>query len=281
MNYKEVTFTINPYSQVNEDILIALLSEHNFDSFWQKDEQLKAYIPSGLFIDKNIQKINNELEKIMKLEWEVKEYEEKNWNEIWESNFPYILIGNDCIVKAPFHIDTPKVKYEIIIEPKMSFGTGHHATTSLMIELILETELKDKTVLDMGCGTGILAILASLKNSGRITAIDYDEWAYNNTLENIQKNNCKNIEVIKGDVSTIPDTRFDVIFANINRNVLQDDLSSYVSHLNENGIIIISGIMLSDKEIIWQKAKELHLQSTHIIKKKEWVAAIFSKTKKH
>ena len=278
MNYKEVVFTLTPHTQVNEDILIALLCEHNFDSFWQNDEQLKAYIPSSLYLKDTIQNICKTVENTIKIEWEVKEYQEKNWNEIWESNFPFILIGDNCIVKAPFHTDAPKLEYEIIIEPKMSFGTGHHATTSLMCELILGLDITDKIILDMGCGTGILAILASLKKASKITAIDFDEWAYNNTLENIKKNNCNNIQAIKGDASNIPDIKYDVIFANINRNVLLEDLQTYVSRLTENGILLISGIMMSDKEVIWQKTKELQLQSSQIIEKSEWIAAIFSKS---
>lgn len=278
MNYSEVLLTFSPYTQVNEDILIALLTEKGFDSFWQNDENLKAYIPSHLFSENVIQSICKDVENMMKIEWTVQLFQEQNWNEIWEKNFPYLLINEECLIRAPFHNNVPKAKYEIIIEPKMSFGTGHHATTSLMIELILKLDLENKIILDMGCGTGILAILASLKNSKEVVAIDFDNWAYENSIENIEKNKCLNVKIIKGDASCVPDIKFDAIFANINRNVLLEDMKTYYSHLSENGILILSGIMFSDKEIIWNKAKENLLFSGQMVQKNEWIAAVFSKS---
>lgn len=278
MNYSEVLLTFSPYTQVNEDILIALLTEKGFDSFWQNDENLKAYIPSNLFSEKVIQSICKDVENMMKIEWTVQLFQEQNWNEIWEKNFPYLLINDECLIRAPFHINVPEAKYEIIIEPKMSFGTGHHATTSLMIELILKLNLENKIILDMGCGTGILAILASLKNSKEVVAIDFDDWAYENSIENIERNKCSNVKILKGDASFIPDIKFDAIFANINRNVLLEDMKTYYSHLSENGILILSGIMFSDKEIIWNKAKENLLFPVQMVQKNEWIAAVFSKS---
>ena len=160
----------------------------------------------------------------------------------------------------------------------MSFGTGHHATTSLMVELILEIGTTNKNILDMGCGTGILAILSSKKNAKEITAIDFDEWAYENTIENCKKNNCNNINVIKGTSKDIPNTSFDIVLANINRNVLLEDISKYCKHINNSGFLVISGFLQSDIDILCEKAIESHFTPIKVLTKNNWVAAIFEKT---
>jgi ribosomal protein L11 methyltransferase len=278
MKYIEVTFKIKPYIQENEELLIAILSENKYDSFWQTENELKAYIPENLFFNENLQSICNSLQKSFTVETKIDTLPEKNWNEEWEKSYPYTIIADRCIIRAPFHTVTPKTEFEIVIEPKMSFGTGHHSTTSLMVELILEMYVENKNVLDMGCGTGILAILSSLKKASKITAIDFDEWAYENSIENSFKNNCSNINIIKGTATEIPNEKYDIILANINRNVLLEDIETYVKHLKQKSNLIISGFLESDIEIIWKKTEEFKLLPIKVVTKNNWVAAIFEKS---
>ncbi len=278
MKYIEVSFIIKPYLQENEDLLIAILSENQYDSFWQTENELKAYIEENLFSIENLQSICNSLQNIFTVETTINSLPEKNWNEEWEKSYPFTIISERCLIRAPFHKDTPKTEFEIIIEPKMSFGTGHHSTTSLMVELILNMEIANKNILDMGCGTGILAIISSLKNAKKITAIDFDEWAYENSIENSKKNKCTNIEIIKGTAAEIPHESYDIILANINRNVLLEDIGTYFKHLNQNSNLVISGFLQSDIEIIWKKAEEFKLLPIKVVTKNNWVAAIFEKS---
>ena len=278
MKYIEVSFIIEPYSQENEDLLIAILSENEDDSIWQTENELKAYIQENLFSVENLQSICNSIQNIFTVETIINTLPEKNWNEEWEKSYPFTIISERCLIRAPFHLNTPKTEFEIVIEPKMSFGTGHHSTTSLMVELILEMDIANKTILDMGCGTGILAIITSLKKAKKITAIDFDEWAYENTIENSKKNNCTNIEVIKGTATEIPNENYDIILANINRNVLLEDIGTYFKHLNKNSNLVISGFLQSDIEILWKKAEVFKLLPAKVVTKNNWVAAIFEKS---
>ncbi len=276
MVYTEVSFNILPYNQFNEEILIGQLEKNGFDSFWQDQEILKGYIPSNDFSSEIINQIKQELEPHFNIRWTIQELQPKNWNEEWEKNFPYILIADRCLIKAPFHNDTPETEYNIIIEPKMSFGTGHHSTTSLMIEHLLSMNLSDIAVLDVGCGTGILSILASKMKAKKIIAIDNDKWAYENTIENIQKNKCSNIEVVLGDINSIANTKFDLILANINRNVLLEDMEKYKMLLNRNGSVVISGFLIPDMDIIIKKAKEINLYHNQYKEKNSWVSLILN-----
>ncbi|MBI5538713.1 MAG: 50S ribosomal protein L11 methyltransferase [Bacteroidia bacterium] len=277
MKYIEVSFIIKPYSTENEELLIAVLNENNFDSYWQTENELKAYIPESLFSIENLQSICNSFQNNLTVETKLCSLPEKNWNEEWEKSYPFTIISDKCLIRAPFHTNTPKTDFDIVIEPKMSFGTGHHSTTSLMVELILEMEITNKIILDMGCGTGILAILSSLKNAKKITAIDFDEWAYENSIENSKKNNCINIDVIKGTAANIPYETYDIIFANINRNVLLEDIGTYNKHLKQNSNLVISGFLESDIDILWKKAEKFQLFPIKTVNKNNWVAAIFEK----
>ncbi len=278
MKYIEVVFDIVPYSLQNEELLIAILSENDFDSFWQNNKIVNAYIPKKLFNDDNVKEICSKLINVFKVNYSFRELEDKDWNETWEKTFDYILIKDKCLIRAPFHNNMPKVEYEIIIEPKMSFGTGHHSTTALMVELILDLQLENKNVIDMGCGTGVLSILASLKKSKNVTAIDIDEWAHKNSIENCKINNCKNIDVLIGGVEEIPNEKYDIFIANINRNVLLNDMSYYFEHLKLNGELLISGFLESDIELLLNKAKEFNLLQNKMLIKNDWVAIQFCKT---
>lgn len=277
MKYIEVTFDITPYLPQNEDLLIAILSENDFDSFWQTNNSVKAYIPLKLFVEENIKNICNKLIDNFKVNYTFSELEEKDWNETWEKTFQHILINDKCLIRAPFHNNLPKAEFEIIIEPKMSFGTGHHSTTALMVELMLDLQLDNKNVIDMGCGTGVLSILASLKNAKNVTAIDIDEWAYKNSIENCKINNCKNINVLIGGVDIIPNLKFDIFLANINRNVLLSDMHNYFEHLSLNGELLISGFLENDIELLLNKTNEFNLFKKKMLIKNDWVAIQFCK----
>jgi ribosomal protein L11 methyltransferase len=259
------------------DILIAELNEIGYESYDEKDEGLHAYILENSFdLDKVKQLQVNEIPNTkIQYEWEV--IKTQNWNAVWEKNFDPITVENKCVIRAPFHTDTPKCEYEIIIEPKMSFGTGHHETTFLMLKTMLDLDFKDKVVLDMGCGTGVLAILAKLKEAKEITAIDIDEWAYNNTVENIEKNNCNDIKVFQGDASLLTNQQFDIIIANINRNILLNDIKNYSKVLKPGGTLLLSGIYDKDLPLIKTETSENNLEYNSFLEKNSWVAARFTK----
>jgi ribosomal protein L11 methyltransferase len=201
---------------------------------------------------------------------------DQNWNEEWEKNyFKPLLIADKCLVRAPFHTDYPNAEYEIIIEPNMAFGTGNHETTSLMIEHLLEMDLNAKSLLDMGCGTGILSILASMKGCSSIVAVDIDKWAYEGTIENSKLNNIDNIEALIGDVSSVENTHFDIVLANIHKNVLIDDMPKYKTLLNKNGLLIMSGFYDHDLVDIERIAVSLGFKSHKKKIKNRWVAIAY------
>jgi len=221
--------------------------------FEETTEGLKAFVAEGNYDETKLEE--EVISKFADISYSVSQIEQQNWNEVWEKNFEPMQIG-DVFIRAPFHESRPGVKYELIIEPKMSFGTGHHATTSLMILEILKTDFKDKTVLDMGCGTSLLAILASKLGAKNLLAIDIDEWAVENSIENCGRNNVSNIEVIKGDATGIKGRQFDIVLANINRNVLLEDMKAYASSLRPGGEILFSGFYETDIEVIQKEAEK-------------------------
>lgn len=259
------------------EILIAELGEAGFESFVETPKGLSAYIQHKDYhhaILDSIQILNNSQ---FKISFQKEDIEPVNWNAAWEQNFRPILVNQLCAVRAPFH-PKKETKYDIIIEPKMSFGTGHHETTHMMIEFLLQSDLDQKTVLDMGCGTGVLAILAEKKGASYIDAIDVDEWCYKNTLENIQRNSCQNISVAQGDAGVLKGKHYDVIIANINRNVLLQDISTYATCLNSKGLLFLSGFYSNDKSKIQQVCESNCLSLEGQISKNDWIALKFIKT---
>lgn len=274
MDYKEISFKIDNAS-LEMEILMAQLAEIGFDSFMESDDGFLAYIPCSDFYETQLIELVDSSQS--KLEYSLKTIKDQNWNEVWESNYDPVNIKDQVYIRAPFHNTNPDVKYEIVVDPKMSFGTAHHETTSLMMELMLDEDITGKKVLDMGCGTGILAIFSELKGATKIEAIDFDEWAYNNSLENVVKNNCKKISVQLGNANVIKAVEFDYILANINRNVLLNDMSVYATHLVEKGILLLSGFYTEDVEIIESAANENNLSLNYILVKNNWVAAKFIK----
>jgi len=208
-----------------------------------------------------------------------KEIPQQNWNARWEENFSPIQVANTCVVRAPFH-EKPSVRYDIVIEPKMSFGTGHHETTHMMLDHILDLDCEDKTVLDMGSGTGVLAILAAMKGATDVDAIDIDHWCYVNATENVQRNDCAFIKVFEGTVALLSEPpfyvkKYHIVLANINRNILLEDMAQYVSHLSTEGYLLMSGFYDQDLGMIKEKAQSLGLVYIRHKEKNDWVAAVF------
>jgi ribosomal protein L11 methyltransferase len=239
-------------------VLVAQLGETGFESFVETEDGVEAFIQAGKFHDADLQFVLGEFQDDFFFEVKKEVIKGKNWNEEWEKNyFEPLVIQNQCVIRAPFHTQFPHTSFEIIIEPNMAFGTGNHETTSMMIEAILETDLKGKNVLDMGCGTGILGILASMKGAARVTAIDIDEWSFKGATENAALNNIDNLTVKMGDAALLGNENFDVIFANIHKNVLISDLPAYNSVLKPGGLLVMSGFYTEDLAEITLKAKTL------------------------
>ncbi len=279
MDYIELKIEVKPSNQEANEIIIAQLAEMDFESFTENDNGLNAYIKAPDYTSTLEDKLKDlVLPEGTNISYIINRIKGENWNAKWESDFEPIIVDNRCLVKASFHNCLPTFEYEIIIDPKMSFGTGHHQTTYLMIEAMLNEDFANKTVLDMGCGTGVLAILAEMKCAKSVTAIDIDDWAYQNSIENIQVNGCKRIETICGDVNNIQRKAFDIILANINRNILLSDIKHYVKSLSAKGKLIISGILKSDIETIKQNAVENGLTHLTSATRDEWVTMSFQKS---
>ncbi len=278
MNYYELLFTTIPTEDYQQDLLINALGEIGFDTFEEVDFGFKAYIPSADFDQETLNETLAVYQDMFSFSYEITLIPQKNWNEVWESNFEPIEIGDKIFVRATFHQPKPEFPYEIVIDPKMAFGTGHHQTTSMMLEWALETDFAGKKVLDMGCGTGILAIMASKLGSGPVTAIDYDPVCYESTIENSALNNINNITALCGSKEVIPDEKYDIILANINRNILLDQMERYNEALLPGGEIYFSGFYETpDLDIITEEAGKYGLKYISHKKNKDWVAAKFVK----
>lgn len=273
MNYIECVFkkiSGDLDTQIAIDILVAELGEVGFESFTEDVNGVTAYIQKAdwdLTILDSVQILNS---SEVKFDIGVKEIEQVNWNQEWEKNFEPIVVDDQVSIRAPFH-QNPNLPYDIVIEPKMSFGTGHHETTHLMIQHLMQIDANGKSVLDMGCGTGILAIFAEMKGASAIDAIDIDSWCYENSIENVERNKCKNIKVYEGDSSLLKPDRYDLIIANINRNILLGDMKVYANSLKENGILLLSGFYTEDVEKIDESAKSQGLKLQGKLERNNWV----------
>lgn len=277
MRYIEIHCKIDNPQEGNE-IMIALLADLGCDSFVENEEGVLAYIPQKDFRKEIFDDllVNNAVPYSFTLNYQL--MEDKDWNAEWEANYSSVIIDNCCLIRAPFHESVPNMLYEIIIEPKMAFGTAHHSTTSQIISYLLEENCNAKKILDMGTGTGVLAILAALKGAKHITAIDNDEWAYNNCIENVEKNNIHIIETILGDAKSIKDVDYDIVIANINRNILLQDMAIYAKVMTDNGVLFLSGFYKEpDLDILLQEAKKYQLEITSYKEKNGWVATRLEK----
>ncbi|MDB4920494.1 50S ribosomal protein L11 methyltransferase [Mucilaginibacter sp.] len=278
MNYYELLFTTITTEDYQQDLLINALGQIGFDTFEELELGFKAYIPSADFNEELLQETLLPYREMFTFSYEVTLIPQKNWNEVWESNFEPITIGDEVFVRATFHEPRPEFKYEIVIDPKMAFGTGHHQTTAMMLQLMLENDFAGKTVLDMGCGTGILAIMAAKLGAAAIVAIDYDPVCYESTIENAQLNHISNIKAICGSKEVIPDEQYDTILANINRNILIDQMQRYGEALKPDGEIYFSGFYETpDLDIIIDEARKYGMKYIIHKKDKDWVAAKFIK----
>lgn len=274
MKYKQLTLQLAPYSAESAEILIAFLAEAGCDSFQQEGEIVQAFIPSEQYDEAVIgQTISSFPIPETHITWSACDAEDKNWNEEWERNyFQPIVVGNRCCVHSTFHKNVPVCEYDITINPQMAFGTGHHATTSLILTELLEANLKGKSLLDMGCGTSILAILAAMRGASPVTAIDIDDWCVENSKENIQLNHLNGaITVLLGDASLLSGLpKQDIILANINRNILLQDMEAYVRCMAPAGEIWMSGFYTQDIPILLEKAEEIGLSYCSENEKDNW-----------
>ncbi len=255
-----------------KDIVIARLSELRFIGFEEKEDFLIAYVSFNDYREDAFLEFIKSVERIIPVSFQKTLIPDQNWNALWEKNFPPIVIDNTIAIRASFHNPFPEVKYEILIDPKMSFGTGHHATTFMMLQLMVAENFDNKSVLDFGCGTGILSVLASKKNAFAILAVDNDQWAFQNATENFVMNGVTNAEIVLGDHAAFADKTFDVILANINLNVIIDALHSFALSLKKNGSLLISGFLEHDESAITTAAAAVKLSVRSILHKDGWAA---------
>lgn len=287
MRYIQLSIQVSPYSEIITDILSVKLGNIGYDSFVSSKNGLDAYIPQKKFSEVKLKEILHHLSinftdlfKNVRIVYESNLLEDKNWNREWENNyFKPLVVSDKCLVRSSFHQINEKYDYEITIDPKMAFGTGHHQTTYLMLQEILELDLQGKSILDIGCGTAVLAILASKKGAGHIVAIDFDEWAYENAKENIILNKITNIDVRVGEIDLVVNEKFDFVFANINRNILLQDIEHYANVMNSGGTLMMSGFYLNDVLDLKLKCEENNLKYQKTKERDKWCAVLCTKGK--
>jgi ribosomal protein L11 methyltransferase len=273
MDYIKVDFEIaSDDVAATSEMLVAWLGELPFESFEETDKGIAGYVPQKLFDHQQLTATLLESGFTESISFKTSLIANQNWNAVWESNFEPVMIAGRCYVRAPFHPTNPDAEYEMVIEPKMSFGTAHHETTAMMLEYVLETNWSGKHFLDMGCGTGALAILASMRGATSGVAIDNDEWAFESTKENLARNRITNIEVRMGDKEEIGEEQFDIILANINRNILLDQMEAYNRVLRPGGLLFMSGFYNDDVEAIAQAAARWGIQLQHRREQNLWVS---------
>ena len=271
----EYTFTA-PSSDIQHDMLTTMLAEIGFDSFMDEGQWLKAYCSADNSDDMAVENLLSEPTFFDIHLLKVEEMPDKDWNELWEASYQPVVVNERCRVRAPFHEPDTSFEFDLVIEPKMSFGTANHETTAQIIQLMLETDFKDKEVLDMGSGTAVLAILAKKLGAARTVAIDNDEWAYRNAFTNIELNGISDIEIVLGDALSIKGS-FDVVLANINRNILLRDMHYYVEAMNPDAHIFFSGFYTEDLPSIREEAEHFGLHYRRHLSRNNWVAAEFCK----
>lgn len=270
MNYLQVKIELEACSEAKQEMAIALLSSSHYEAFEETRRGLIAYVKEALFDEVELKELLQS--EFLKGSYQYEKMPDKDWNEEWESNYKPVFIGDEVLIKSSFHQDLPPRKYEILIDPRMSFGTGHHETTSLMMQKILRLDVAEKNVLDMGTGTGVLGILCEMRGAKSVVGIDIDKWAYENAQENLKLNQTTKMEVFLGDVPLLKnETKYDLILANINRNVLLDGMESYAQNLRKEGILLLSGFYEKDIPILEEKATQFHLKVQEVTTENNWV----------
>jgi ribosomal protein L11 methyltransferase len=274
MNYYKLGLTIAPNTEIHRDVFSALLADIGFESFVETGNGLDAFVPEKIYSEKAIAGVLENYPLLgVQARYSIELIESKDWNEEWEKHFfQPIIIDNQVVIHSSFHKDIPPLPYDIVIDPKMAFGTGHHSTTALMISYLLELDLKDKSFLDMGCGTAVLAILAKMKGARPVTAIDNDKWAYENSLENIRLNHTPGIQTLYGDANLLGKDRYDFIFANINRNILLNDIPVYVRCMHSGSFLFMSGFYQEDLDLITQTCNKHRLKLISSKEQNNWMA---------
>ena len=278
-DYYKVVFNFSPWNETESDILSALLADAGFESFEQEPPALNAYIKAELLAQTELNDILFQYPFSSTIDWKSEFIVGEDWNKEWEKNyFTPMLIGDRCVIHSSFHKDYPKAEYEIVIDPKMAFGTGHHETTSLMVERLLDADLSGKTVMDMGTGTGILAMLSVIKGAKSVSGVEIDQAAYENALENVKVNNV-DVHLYRGDASVLKSIveKFDLLLANINRNIILNDMEAYAASIVPGGEMQISGFYSEDVPMLVDKAASLGLELKGRAEKKNWTMLLFKK----
>ncbi len=256
------------------DVIIVELFENGFDSFQELDDGFEGSCEISSFSETTIKEILNKYEGVS---YTQKEEEKVNWNEEWEKNYDPILVDNKCLVRATFHQPDPSMEYDIVVNPKMSFGTGHHATTYQVLSYQMTLDHQNKKVLDVGCGTGILSIMAEKRGASEITATDIDDWCIENSEENFSLNNIKNAHLIKGQIDVVNNGPFDIVIANINKNVLMDQIKTYSTLLDDNGTLLLSGFYKTDVQDLVSEGEKNGLLKQYQTTKEDWAMVVLSK----
>lgn len=278
MQYIKAIFTFDNIEEYQQDLLIADLADLGFDTFEDSDNGFTAFVIKDNFEEAALKDVLSGYAEDFKTEYKLENVADENWNAEWEKNFSPLIIDDVCYVRATFHEPQPSYPYEIVIDPKMSFGTGHHQTTTMMMQYILSADIKNRVILDMGCGTAILAILAAKLGAKSLVAIDYDEVCYDSTLENAALNHIDNLTALCGSKEVIPNELFDIIFANINRNILLDQIHRYAEVLKSEGKIFFSGFYLEpDLQMIKDECAKFNIEYIDHKQNGDWIAAQFEK----
>ncbi len=277
MAYLEFVIPARSWSSTEKEILFALMAQIGFEGFVEGEDDIQAFINEEAYVPEALNQLIDELAGLnIKVQYRFHRTEDQNWNEEWEKKFDPVVIDERVLIRAPFHDSSNDLECTLVIEPKMSFGTGHHHTTKLMIREMGNHLLEEKKILDMGCGTGVLGIYACKKGAARVLGVDNDQWAYENALENIKKNGVTAMEVRLGDVSVLYKDMFNMIFANITRNTLVRDMSVYTEHLLDQGLMVISGILAEDVQFVLNEAYRCDLKHLSTGEESNWISLTFT-----
>ena len=278
MAYFEFEIPVRSWSREEREIVIAKMTRIGFDGFVEGDHFFQAYIKDNRYSGEAVNILIDELSAIgIRFSYHYHQMEDQNWNESWESKFKPVLIEDQVLIRAPFHDDNQDLPCTLIIEPKMSFGTGHHYTTRMMVREMLHQPMNGKRVLDMGCGTGVLSILASKRGASMVVGVDNDQWAYENALENLERNETSAVEIRLGEVDVMGQEMFDLILANITRNVLVKDMSAYEQHLSREGTLIVSGFLAEDVQHVLNAGYRCGMNHLNTVEDNNWICLTFKK----